>query len=67
MSKKRKKNSYNPRPHVITLEGDLRGDVPPSVMCTCKWSYGPSTKLMELGVAAKEHSELTGHQLRSHG
>lgn len=52
--------------HIITLEGDLRSDIPPSAQCTCGWTYGPSAKLMELGLKAKEHAIKTGHQLRRH-
>lgn len=61
-----RKPQGRPGGHVITLEGDLRSEVPPSVQCTCGWVEGPSTKLMELGNAARDHAKKTGHKLREH-
>lgn len=49
---------------VITLVGDLRGDEPPKVVCTCNWERGPHADLMKLGMLAKNHSMDTGHKLR---
>lgn len=37
---------------------------PPKAQCTCGWSTEPSTDLYNLGRAAFEHRDKTGHQLR---
>jgi hypothetical protein len=52
--------------YMITLQGDLRSDVPPKVVCGCGWEEGPDANLVNLGVAAKQHFEETGHILRPH-
>lgn len=51
---------------VITLKGHLSGSEPPTVVCTCGWSYGPSADLMKLGMKAKNHALDMGHKFRSH-
>lgn len=47
-------------PHVITLNvGD-----PPSAGCTCGWKSPASDRLNDLGKAAFEHRDESGHVLR---
>lgn len=37
---------------------------PPRAECSCGWSTEPSEDLFKLGVAAFQHRNDTGHQLR---
>ena len=49
--------------HVISMQGSSTET--PWVECTCGWKAGPSTELMELGSAAFNHRDETGHGLRN--
>lgn len=37
---------------------------PPRAMCSCGWDTPPNSNLLELGTAAFQHRDDTGHQLR---
>lgn len=50
--------------YIIRIDGDLRSDIPPKAVCTCGWETEPNAKLAELGSAAFDHREETGHGLR---
>ena len=51
--------------HVIIIDGNLSGDIPPKAKCTCGWETEPNSKLMDLGTAAFNHRDETGHGLRN--
>lgn len=51
-----------PNEDYISIEGHVRGDPPPSVVCTCGWKFGPKP-LIIMVFEAKEHSRQTGHRL----
>lgn len=57
-------NGVGPLEDVITLVPDRKGLEPPSVVCTCGWSFGPNSNLLHLGRQAKNHSIDTGHKMR---
>lgn len=52
--------------HMIALRAG-EGQLPPIAYCTCNWTYGPSTNLIDLGLAAKRHENETGHMRRGRG
>lgn len=64
----RKHFTHAPKPavdHFVALVGKLSSDIPPHAECTCgEFKTEPNTDLYALGVAAKAHSEATGHRLR---
>lgn len=54
----------NTTEHLITLEGSSAKT--PKSVCTCGWEFGPSEKLLDLGLQAMNHSAETGHAMRQH-
>lgn len=56
----RQANDNDGKPFIISL-GVGR---PPRAKCTCGWDVPPNEDLFELGLAAFQHRDDTGHQLR---
>ena len=57
----------NEQTEIITLDVDFNSGEPPKAVCSCGWETKPNPKLMELGVAAREHEENNiGHIRRKH-
>ncbi|ADD81091.1 gp093 [Rhodococcus phage ReqiPoco6] len=53
-------NANEDKPFIISLGVGS----PPRAKCTCGWDVPPNEDLYVLGVAAFQHRDDTGHQLR---